>query len=67
MDDPLATIYHVFGHFLILVNLLSYVMVVSSEYRKKKLELIKQNGYYLWQDQLVTVAEVALGVLLISI
>ena len=65
--QELETIYKVFGHALILVNILGYLMVIFPGYRTKKLKFIKESGYHLWQEQLVSILEIALGILLISI
>lgn len=60
-------IYHYFGHLLILFNLISIALDVFPSLRKVKFDLIEKNGYKLWHEQLVTCAEIAIGIALIRL
>lgn len=59
--------YNYAGHALVFINLLGMMLAVFPQYREKKLKFLKEQGYYLWQDQLVSAAEIAVGVMLISL
>ena len=60
-------IYHFFGHFLIFFNLLYIALMLFPSIQKVQLDLIKKNSYKLWHEQLVTCAEIAIGIALIRL